>query len=232
MVTLSGFLENIKELLGQYLYTKEETKENFDNFISNNVRYINGNFCVNEEPPKQYTITIPPLDGTDEITSWTSGTNNTANGIFTSHGSYLEPGWSNETLWKIEFDYKYTSTTYIGTMFLCTSDINPFTDAKRNSYAITTWESSFPPGGSLTYTESPSSFTKPSQTTWNHISIEKLDDTTIQIILNNTYTWIGTLSVLPDWDTIYIGSRDNPSDRNTGGNIQYRNIIIYEGVGF
>lgn len=229
MVLMSTLLNNIKELVNQYVYTKEETRENFDDFVENHIGYENGYFYVNEKPPK---VIIPPLDGTDEITSWTNGTNNTADGIYTSHGSYLEPGWSNESLWKIEFDYKYTATRYIGTMFLCTSDINPFTDAKRNSYAITTWEGGFPPGGSLTYTESPSSFTKPSQTAWNHVSIEKLDDTTIEMVLNDTYTWTATLSVLPNWNTIHIGSRDNPSSRNTGGNIQYRNIIIYEGAGF
>lgn len=222
-MALTDLLNHFKTLINQYTYTKTETKENFDYFIEHNVRYINGQFMVVK---KGLNTVVPPLDGTDEITSWTSGTNNTADGIFTSHGSYLEPGWSNEGLWKIEFDYKYTSTYYIGTMFLCVADINPFTDAKRNANAVTTWEGSFPFGGDLTWTESPSSFTKPSQYIWNHVSIEKLDDTTIKMILNNTYTWVATLNQLPNWDILHIGSRDNPSSRNTGGNIQYRNIVI------
>lgn len=48
MVTLSEFKENVKTLLKQYLYTKEETRQNFDNFINNNLCYSNGELCLAE----------------------------------------------------------------------------------------------------------------------------------------------------------------------------------------
>lgn len=169
----------------------------------------------------------PALDGTDNITSWTSLTNKTEDGVFTSHGSFLTDGWSNDALWQLDFDYRYTDTRYIGLMPICVSNINPFTDGKRDAYALTSWEGGFPfSSGKVSWSESPSSWTKPSQTAWNHVTVKKTSDTGIEIILNDTYKWVGTLSVLPNWDILHIGSRDNPSDRNAGGSILYKNIEV------
>lgn len=55
MVLIGDFLDNVKDLINQYNYTKEETRQNFDNFIDNEVCYINGNFLVDEESPIAYT---------------------------------------------------------------------------------------------------------------------------------------------------------------------------------
>lgn len=226
MVLMEDFLNNVKRLINQYVYTKEETRQNFDDFIENEVRYINGNFVVNDKVKSLVSI-IPPLDGTDEITSWTSGTNNTADGIFTSHGSVLTQGWNNTDSWTVEYEYRYTSTTYIGVLFLC-DDTKITADSLMAGHALGTWEGGFPPnwGGGNTIISSPDSFSKPSQTQWNHIKITKLSSNTIELILNDTYTWVYQLTQLPNWSELHFGSKNNPSSPNTGGNIQFRNIVI------
>lgn len=175
---------------------------------------------------KNKILLQPPLDGTDTIIKWTSGTNKTENGEFTSHGSYLAEGWENNGLWQLDFDYKYTSTYYIGTMFITGEGISPFTDAKRNTYTMTNWEGSFPPAFDGQYISSPSSWTKPSQTIYNHVTIIKTSENTFKIILNDIYEWEAIWNVMPNFDRFYIGSRDNPASRDVGGNIVYKNIIV------
>jgi hypothetical protein len=171
----------------------------------------------------------PPLDGTDNITSWTTGTNTTSNGEYTSHGSYLTSGWANEDIWTLSFDYKYSAATkkYVGLMPVCSSEINPFTDAKRADYAFATWEGSFPFYGlGAEYTVSPDDFTMPDQTEWNHIDIIKLTSTKLRVVFNSEYVWECTVPNLANLSTLHIGSRDNPSSRNAGDNVIYKNIEV------
>ncbi len=169
----------------------------------------------------------PPLDGTDAITKWTSATNNTSNGIYHSHGSFLTDGWSNEGLWKLEFDVMTTSWTYIGLMPVCSAEINPFTDTKATNYAMTSWEGLTYFGGLGASVVSEDSMSKIKSTnTWHHVSIEKLNDTQCKIIINNTYTSIRNYANLPNLQTLHFGTRDNPSSRNSGGIIQFKNIIV------
>ena len=180
---------------------------------------------------------VPPLNGTDSIVKWSNRSNYTANGVFTSHGSYLGDGWSNENNWKISFDYKYSqgdasySTFYIGLMPICSAEINPFTDAKVTNYAIDTWEGgySFSGLGRNGWISSPETTPSTSiQNNWTHMEITKLSDTRLKIVINDTYEWIGEFPNLVNLDTLYIGSRDNPSNRDTGAYIQFKNIIIKE----
>ena len=233
MVSLVEFLGNVKRLLKKFLYTKEDTRANFDSLFDKDIGYSNGNFYIGGRK----IVKLDPL--VDTVTVWNSmsGTNyisveaDTGDNIFISHGSYLNTGWSNNGLWTVDFDYKYTSTKYIGLMISNNvfNSNNPFTDAQRNANAITTWEGSFPYGnGNLVWIVSPSSWTKPSQTGWNHLCVEKIDDTCLKIVLNDTYTWIGLLPPLTDWTDLYLGSRENPSSRTTGGSIVYKNIVIRE----
>ena len=65
MVLMGDFLNNVKRLINQYVYTKEQTRQNFDDFIENEVRYINGNFIVNEDYtyPKGPILFQPAFDG-------------------------------------------------------------------------------------------------------------------------------------------------------------------------
>ena len=51
MVSLVEFLGNVKRLLKTFLYTKEDTRTNFNDFVENKIGYVNGIFYVNEEPP-------------------------------------------------------------------------------------------------------------------------------------------------------------------------------------
>lgn len=48
MVLMGDFLNNVKRLINQYVYTKEETRQNFDNFMENSLCYSNGELCLAE----------------------------------------------------------------------------------------------------------------------------------------------------------------------------------------
>lgn len=173
-------------------------------------------------------LLVPPLDSTDAITTWTSATNNTSNGVFNSHGSYLSNGWDNSDLWQLDFDVKTSSWKYIGLMPVCASGINPFTDAKVAAYAMTCWEGiSFFGGMGLSSWDSyPSNFSKITSTnTSYHITIKKLSSTKLEIHIGN-YVAIGNYDNLPNHSTLYIGTRDNPSSRNYGGVPQLSNIVV------
>lgn len=168
----------------------------------------------------------PPLDGTDAITKWTSGTNNTKNGVFTSHGSFLTDGWSNNGLWQVDYDYRYTSTYYIGLLLLC-DNVKITSDSLMSPSAWGGWEGQFPPQwGSFSILSAPSSFSKPSQTEWNHITIQKISENKVKLILNDTYEWIYQLNNLPNWSELHFGSKNNVSSPGTGGNIQFKNIRV------
>ena len=191
-----------------------------NNSISNNINILDG------------IMYAPKLDGTENITSWSSLTNKTEDGIFYSHGSFLTDGWSNEGLWELEFECMCTTSNwkYIGVMPICMSEINPYTDAKRNNYALTTWEGFTYPSGfgtSPSYTNG-GSFTKlKAANTWYKMKITKTSNTTLQITLNDTYTDILTnLNNLPNATTLHIGTRDNPASRNSGDIIRFRNIVV------
>ena len=71
MVTLSTFLNNIKTLINQYVYTKEETRENFDEYVKNNIRYENGSLHI---PSVVYKN-----DGQTDMSSDYTSTSNKAN---------------------------------------------------------------------------------------------------------------------------------------------------------
>lgn len=46
MTSISELLDNIKTLVNQYIYTKEETQENFDEYVKIDMRYESGNFYI------------------------------------------------------------------------------------------------------------------------------------------------------------------------------------------
>ena len=179
----------------------------------------------------------PSLNGSENVVSWSSMDNYTGDGVFKTHGSYLDVGWSNEGYWAIEFDYKYVAGNdsnifrYVGLMPICSADINPFTDAKTANYAIDTWEGgfSFSGLGRTGWISSPT--TNPSkeiQSDWTHLEIIKLSDTRLQIVINNTYEWVGEFPNLANLTTLYMGTRENPANRNSGSIIQFKNISITE----
>lgn len=216
-----SLLTKIQTLLNEWFPNKTQDQANFNKWIGElELEYGNGHL--------RELIWEPPLDGTDNITSWTSMTNITSNGVYQSHGSFLTDGWSNNILWELEFDVQTSSWKYIGLMPICMSEINPFTDAKAASYACTSWEGiSFFGGFGLSSWDSADSMSKITDTNTHHISITKLASTKLKIVIDNTYTAIGNYNNLPNASTLHIGTRDNPNSRDYGGIINYSNIKVY-----
>lgn len=183
---------------------------------------------------KEIDAIIPPLDGTDRVSYWTTMDNRTSNGIFRTHGGYLAEGWDNSRNWTLNFDYRYAKGTvfsvprYVGIMPICSSGIRMYTDAKLVDYGIACWEGgfSFAGLGREGWISSPESTPSVVDTDWNHITITKLSSTRLKIVLNNVYTWIGEFPNLANLETLYIGSRDNPSDRDHGSYVEYKDIIL------
>ena len=167
----------------------------------------------------------PKLDGTDQITSWTSMTNKTENGIFYSHGSFLTTGWSNEGLWQLDFDVQCSNWWYIGLMPLCDAAVNPFTDAKKTICA-TCWEGITPPiGFSATWIKT-SSISKITDNRWHHITMKKIASNQVQIFIDGGYEHIWQSDSFSTISELHFGTRDNPASRNWGGIINLKNIKV------
>lgn len=154
-------------------------------------------------------------------------TNKTENGIYYSHGSFLTDGWSNEGLWQLDFDIKATSWVYVGPMPVCSAEVNPYTDAKRANYAIMTCWEGLHYFYAIEYTiVSETSLSKIRDSNWHHVTIEKLTDTQFRIIIDEVNISIRDFPAIATLTYLHIGSRDNPSSRNYGGIIQYKNIKV------
>lgn len=80
MVTLSTFLNNIKTLVNQYIYTKEETRENFDEYVKVDMRYENGSLYI---PSVVYKN-----DGQTDMSSDYTSTSNKASLTYDSTNKY------------------------------------------------------------------------------------------------------------------------------------------------
>lgn len=201
------------------------------------ISYTGGNvgdlICTAKYGTLTRTVTVedymfnPLLDGNDSITKWTNMTNTTGNGVFTSHGSFLTDGWSNSGNWQLDFDVKANDWKYVGLMPICDADINPFTDAKVADYAFTTWEGITYGGGFGSSVVSQDTLSKITDTSnWHHYRMEKLSATKIRITIDNTYKAVLNVPNLANIQTLHIGTRDNPSSRNTGGLVQLKNIKV------
>ena len=155
-------------------------------------------------------------------------TNTTGNGIFQSHGSFLTEGWPNDILWQLDFDVSFSAWSYVGMMPLCSEEINPYTDAKVNSYALCKWESFTYPTQGLNCSVVSQDPHTPDKTAnkWHHVTIIKLTDTQIKVILDNEYEAILNVPNLQNIQTLHIGSRDNPASRNSGGIMSFKNIRV------
>lgn len=189
--------------------------------------------CTAKHGTLTKTVTVedymfnPLLDGNDSITKWTNMTNTTGNGVFTSHGSFLTDGWSNNGNWQLDFDVKANDWKYVGLMPICDANINPFTDAKVANYAFTTWEGITYGGGFGSSVVSQDTLSKITDTSnWHHYRMEKLSATKIRVTIDNTYKAVLNVPNLANIQTLHIGTRDNPSSRNTGGLIQFKNIKV------
>lgn len=202
-------------------YTYESTGAGEIEFIASCRDIVSETYAV------QDYLFKPPLDGTDAITSWTSMTNKTEDGIYYSHGSFLTDGWNNEGLWQLDFDVCSSNWGYVGLMPVCSEEINPYTDAKSKNYAMTSWEGLAYFGGLDQTVISETTMSKiTSLNTWHHVTIQKLNDLYCKIIINNTYESIRRYNNLQNLSELHLGTRDNAYGRNEGGIIQFKNIKV------
>lgn len=181
-----------------------------------------------ERFPTKTILFEPPLDGTDEITSW-SGINKTYDGIYEGHGSYLTTGWSNEGLWELECDVAYSgggTTGYVGIMPICSEEINPFTDAKGKEYALSAWEGQALVTGLNLTAVGPINYKYSGREYYHHLVIKKVNDTKLEYYFDDN-VWYITAPNLANLETLHIGVRDNPADRRSGFNILYKNIKVW-----
>lgn len=245
MVLMSTLLNNIKELVNQYVYTKEETRENFDDFVDNSIRYVNGNFIINEG----YSISNlfqPAFDGTTTVIQEynNSNANTQSNGVATFKGCVIADGWDNTGLWELSVDIAYLSgLRYTGLILLTDAD-EPFT-----GWGIKNWEGpvtgtpsiSDGNGGAITSTN----YTKTPNTTltdlpsgkqiienptvdWYTLHIRKTSLTTLEVWKNNdidnkvTYEW----AELSDVPRCTIGGRTNAVYPSSYGSVYMRNLVV------
>ena len=168
----------------------------------------------------------PPLDGTDEIVSWTQLVNKTEDGVFTSHGSYLDGGWDNSGLWRLEFDIAYTPSlywTYIG-LLICPVGMDEYDDSQ---ICATTWEGkSTPVWRGSTLVNGPSSYNYSNPTEYHHYVIKKIADNLLKIEFDGNI-WVYQCDTLNNYNRLTIGSRDNPANRNTGASILLKDITVW-----
>lgn len=173
----------------------------------------------------------PPLDGTDEITSW-SGTNSTYDGIYDAHGSFLTEGWDNSGLWQLEYDVAYSGKNsvlqgYIGTMPICSEEINPF-GHDGAKFSLTTWEGEAFPRGLGASIIGPVQYKYENRNLFHHVIITKTSETEIQYEFDGNI-WYYTIPNFSDISTLHIGARDNAASeysRQLGENILYKNIKV------
>lgn len=199
-----------------------------DDDESSVISYDNTEGNPNDKFVKCGTLFEPPLDGTDEITSWSlnNRVNKTENGEYIGTGSFLTQGWSNQGLWELECDFKYDNKLYVGLMPICSEEINPYTDAKRNEYGLTTWEGNTGLAGlDCILIEGAQSSMGVNLSEYNHMIMRKIEDTKIEFYLGEN-KWIYSVPKLPTLETLHIGVRDNPADRHSGGKIIYKNIKV------
>ena len=170
----------------------------------------------------------PPLDGTDEITTW-AGRNSTQDGIYSAHGSFLTEGWSNSGLWKLEYDVAYSGDSYgyIGIMPICSAEIKPFTDAKNQEYSLSAWEGLACIYGLGSQAEGPINYKYTGRRNYHHTIIKKIAEDKIEYIFDDNI-WILTVPKLKNLSTLHIGARDNPMSRDDGQNVYYKNIEVVE----
>lgn len=174
----------------------------------------------------------PELNGSDQITSW-AGDNKTESGEYICHGSYLTEGWSNEGLWELEYDVKYSKDgvySYVGIMPICSEEINPFTDEKNNKYSLSAWEAYACVKGLGSTIIGPNNYKYLLPGEYHHTIIRKIAEDTIIYIFDNK-EWKLIVPELKNLTLLHIGARDNPANvtsRNIGEQVYYKNIKVTE----
>lgn len=213
MVSLSTFYNNIITLINQYVYTKEETKENFDNFIENEIRYVSGNLIINDDYLK--TLWQPALNGeTGASYKWSYSE---SDGEAIGKGFVLNNGFKNTDEWELSFEFKHDNIRYTGICFL--AELGQYNGSGGATKGLTSWEGSWPNGTAY------SSYTA-GAVGWFDITVTKIDDTHINIksdILDRNTN----VEVLWMENAIYLscGARHNDSGSSYGP-CRIRNVKV------
>ena len=204
MVLMSTLLNNIKELVNQYVYTKEETRENFDYFIEHNVRYINGQFVVNEDMYLYYD------DGSSDKSANYSFILNNMNATLTydstnqyyvfaaqqssANGSLLKLGEIDVQNCEISIDFLWHSGNASSGGYNATMKLSDSTYSFNNSTYIGTWSNNKVIGtvvDGTDYRQKPSN--RLNMNTWYTFkAIINNDEVTSQIILRDSDTIIAS----------------------------------------
>lgn len=216
MVTLSTFLNNIKTLINQYIYTKEETKANFDNFIENEIKYINGSFIINDD----CILWQPALNGeTGADYAWYY---TEANGEAVGKGFIFHGGFYNTESWELSFDFKHDNIRYTGICFLAKLGEYDGKGGPAADTALTTWEGTWSGGDRYaTYTDG--------AVGWFDVTVTKIDSTHVRLqseTLNRDTTI--ELTWLPSATKLSFGARHNSStsDGSFYGPCRIKNIKV------
>lgn len=212
MVLLSDFLNNIKTLINQYVYTKEETRDHFDNFIENKIEYVNGNFIIDSS----VILWSPALNGetgADYAWSYTE-----ANGEAVGKGFIFHGGFDNTESWELSFDFKHDNIRYTGICFLAKLGEYSGKGGPAANTALTTWEGSWP-GGTAYATYSAGAVG------WFDVIVTKIDSTHVRLqskTLNRDTTV--ELTWLPSATKLSFGARHNTS--SSYGPCRIKNIKV------
>lgn len=244
-MALTDLLNHFKTLINQYTYTKTETKENFDYFIENNVRYINGNFIVNEDYtyPKGPILFQPAFDGTTPvIKQYTNSNANTqSDGVATFKGCVIDEGWDNTGLWEITVDIAYLSGIRYTGLILLTNLTTPF-----SGWGIRNWEGPVTgtpnvSTGTSTYTKTPndtltdlsgSIYNNPT-VNWYTLHMTKTSPTTLEVYKEFSDESVSTTVVyeweqLSDVDRVTMGGATNSADTSAYESVYMRNLVVRE----
>ena len=194
---------------------------------------------TDDSQPKEDNLnpcgTLLELSNNNTLQVWNNfKTNEISENVYTGGGSYIKEGWSNQGLWQMDFDYKYSVSqsrfSYVGLMPICPGEIIINTsDSIVENHAMITWEM----GASLwgmesICTEGPSSYKYNNATEYQHVTIKKIDPTTIEFYFDNN-KWIYSVPKLSQLDTLYFGLRDNVASRSAtskGATISVKNLKV------
>ena len=194
---------------------------------------------TDDSQPKEDNLnpcgTLLELSNNNTLQIWNNyKTNEISENVYTGGGSYIKEGWSNQRLWKMDFDYKYNTSqslfSYVGLMPICPGQIIiDMPDSIIENKAMVTWEM----GASLwgmesICTEGPASYKYNNVTEYHHVTIKKTDPTTIEYYFDNN-KWVYSVPKLSQLDTLYFGLRDNVASRNAstkGATISVKNLKV------
>ena len=184
-----------------------------------------------KEDDFDYCGTLFELSNNNTLEVWNEfKTNEISEGVYTGGGSYIKEGWNNKRLWQMDFDYKYSTSSsiysYVGLMPLCPGG-NEITinDSFMEQNAMMTWEmgASLWGMGSIC-TEGPASYKYQNVTEYQHVTIKKIDPTTIEYYFDNN-KWVYSVPKLSQLETLYFGEYSYSNSQELAKNYELKEMI-------